>query len=91
MIEGQNTIELDQEFIVLAIPASTLELEISATVWIDGKAVDVARSMSFDEVRAAIKEAQDGYIPSDAIFTLTELGEEELKRLREKYPEPEDV
>ncbi|MBP5462732.1 MAG: hypothetical protein J6Y20_11520 [Lachnospiraceae bacterium] len=91
MSEERKPIELDEEFIVLAVPASTLELEISATVWIDGKPVDVSRHMPFDEVRAAIKEAQEGYIPSDAIFSLTELGEKELERLREKYAEPEDV
>ena len=72
--QNAETFELDQEFIVLAIPASTLEVEINATIWKDGGAVKVCRKMNFNEVKEAIKEAQDGYIPSDAVFTLTPLG-----------------
>ena len=91
MSEGKNTIELNEDFIVIAIPSTTLELEISATVWADGKSVDVCKHMPFDEVRAAIKEAQECYIPSDTIFTLTDLGRDEAKRLLEKYKEPEEA
>jgi len=63
-------VELSEEFIVLAIPATTVEVTISAKVWCDGEVVEVKRTMPFDEVRGAIKEAQEGYIPSDAIFVL---------------------
>lgn len=87
----KDVVELDEDFIVIAVPSTTLDLEISATVWVDGKAVDVCKHMSFDEVRVAIKEAQECYIPSDTIFTLTDLGRKELERLREKYQEGRDV
>lgn len=88
----ESTIGLNEEFIVLAIPSSTIEVEIKAKVWEDGKVLDVSKTMSIDEVRAAIKEAQDSYIPSDAIFTLTELGREELEILKAKYRDDlEDV
>ena len=50
-------VELSEEFIVLAIPATTVEVTISAKVWCDGEVVEVKRTMPFDEVRGAIKEA----------------------------------
>lgn len=63
-------VELDQDFIVLAIPKDTVEVEITAKVWHGGEVVTVGNTMSFDDVRAAFKEAREGYIPADAIFTL---------------------
>lgn len=71
---------------VLAIPATTLEVKISAKVWLNGEAKTVERTMSFDEVRSAIQEAQDGYIPSDALFMLNpDYDKSKLQRLIEKY------
>ena len=78
-------IELPQEYIVLAIPDSTVEVTINANVYYDGEIHKVTRVMDFNEVRDAIKEAQDGYIPSDAIFSLTPLGEKRLNELQERY------
>lgn len=82
-------IELEQEYIVLAIPSSTLEVNIEAKIYYGGDVHKVKTTLGFDEVRAAIKEAQDGYIPSDAVFTLTPLGEEALRKLKEKYQDDE--
>lgn len=81
---------IEQEFIVLGVPASTVELTINAKIWRDGEVAEVSRKMPFEEVRDAIKEAQEGYIPSDAIFTLTDLGREELERLKGKYSDDEE-
>ena len=86
----ENGLTLEQEFIVLGIPASTVEITINAKIWRNGEVIEVSRKMPFEEVRDAIKEAQEGYIPSDTIFTLTELGREELERLREKYYDEEE-
>lgn len=81
---------LDEEFIVLGIPASTVEVKITAKIWDHGEITEVERVMPFAEVRAAIKEAQDGYIPSDAVFTLTDLELAELAKLRQKYTEDDE-
>lgn len=86
----ENGLTLEQEFIVLGIPASTVEITINAKIWRDGEVIEASHKMPFEEVRDAIKEAQEGYIPSDAIFTLTDLGREELERLREKYSDEEE-
>ena len=87
--EPGTEIELEQEYIVLAIPSSALEVNIEAKIYYDGDVHKVKTTLGFDEVRAAIKEAQDGYIPSDAVFSLTPLGEETLRKLKEKYQDEE--
>ena len=76
-----KAVELDQEFIVLAIPASTLEIKITARIWNDGKVQTVERTMPNKEVRAAIREAEIGYVPSDTAFSLTEYGKSRLEEL----------
>lgn len=83
-------IELEQEFIVLAVPADSVEIEINAKVFHDGALMDVSRTMPMSEVRAAIQEAKECYIPGDAVFSLTELGEQMAKELRDRYT-PEDI
>lgn len=80
----QEIIELENEFIVIAVPKNTVEVTISAKVYHDGKLQDVHRTMDFDEVREAFKEAEQGYIPSDAVFTITPLGEKYLDELKQK-------
>ena len=81
-----KSVELEQDFIVLAIPKDTVEVEITAKVWHDGEVINVGNKMSFDEVRAAFKEAWEGYIPEDAIFTLNPYYDKtKLEQLVGKY------
>lgn len=80
----QEIIELENEFIVLAVPKSTVEVTISAKIYHDGKRQDVHRTMGLDEVREAFKEAEQGYIPSDAVFALTPLGKKCAEDLIQK-------
>lgn len=88
--QEKKTIDLDQEFIVLSIPSSTMELDIKAQIYIDRELVNVCRHMDFQEVRDAIKEAQDGYIPGDALFVLAPTGREKLEKLLDRYSAEED-
>ena len=85
MAENREMINLEDVFIVLAIPADTVEVEICATVYLDGELKKVSRKMPFNEVREAIKEADDGYIPSDAVFSLVPMGEDKIAALIKKY------
>ena len=89
-LEPGTAIDLDQEFIVLAIPADTVELEITARVYIDHELYKVYRQMDFANVREAIREAKQGYIPSDAVFMLAPTREEKLRELIEKYAYRDD-
>ena len=83
-------LNLDQEFIVLAIPDDTVELDITATVYIDHELHKVSRHMDFADIRDAIREALNGYTPSDAVFTLAPTREEKLRELLERYARLED-
>ena len=78
-------VELDQEFIVLAIPDTAVELDIVAKVHINHELRTVVGHMDFTDIRAAIREAQDGYIPKDALFSLAPVGEEKMKDLVQRY------
>lgn len=81
-----KTIELEQDFIVLAIPKRTLELSISAKVWNDSDVVNVSSTMLYDEIQAMFQEAHDGYIPADAVFTLNPYHDKtKLEELVDRY------
>lgn len=81
-----KSVELSESFIVLAIPSSTVEVTISAKVWNGDKVVEVQKTMPFSEVREAIKEAEEGYIPSDALFVLnTDASKSEIEKLVQSY------
>ena len=81
-MEEKKEIELLEQYIVIAIPKDTVEVEIKAKVWHDKEVREVSKTMDFGEVRAAFKEAEDGYIPSDAVFTLTDIGKEMLGKMK---------
>ncbi len=71
-MDEKRYVNLEEGFIVLAIPSTTVEVYISAKVWHNGEVITVGRTMPFEEVRAAFQEAEQGYIPSDTVFSLSE-------------------
>ena len=81
-MDETKEVNLIEQYIVLAIPKDTVEVEITAKVWLDREVQEFSKTMDFDEVRAAFKEAEDGYIPSDAVFTLTDIGRKELEKMK---------
>ena len=89
-LSDEEYMELDEEFIVLAVPADSVELEITAKVYVNGEFSTVSRKMDFPEIRAAMREARSGYIPSDALFTLRRTGEEKVQQLLRRYIENEE-
>lgn len=88
-MEGKDTsqefIELEEEFIVLAIPADTVEVEIKSKFYSQGEIHEAAKTMNFAEVRAMFKEARAGYIPSNALFSLVDMSKSQAQRLAAKY------
>ena len=59
-------------------------MDITAKVWHNGQTITVSKTMDFDEVRAAFRDAQENYIPEDAVFTLTDRGRAHLEELKER-------
>ena len=81
-MDNKKEVELQERYIVLAIPKDTVEVEINAKVWHNGEIIAVSKTMCFDEVRAMFKEAEHGYIPENAVFTLTDAAREALEKLK---------
>lgn len=69
-----ETIMLTEKYIVLGIPEDTVEATITVKVYLDGELQTVEKKLGMSEVRAAFKEAEENYIPSDAVFQITEEG-----------------
>lgn len=72
---------LEQNYIVLSLPSETVEVEITAKVYHDGELINVKKTLSIQEVREGFKEAEEGYVPSDAVFQVTEKGLKYLEEL----------
>lgn len=79
-------IELSVDKIAIDIPAATIELEIIATVYLDGEMKKVSNKMGLAEVRNAIRDADANYIDPDAKYSITGKGlaylteQEQVKR-----------
>ena len=86
-IMEQDEIDLPQSFIVLMIPDDTVEVDITAKIYQEHRLREVTRHMDFDEVRAAIRDAEQNYIPSDTLFTIAPTPEERVRELLERYLE----
>ena len=82
--DTKNIIELKEEFVVLSIPSSTVELTINVKIYNDGQIIDAYRKLSIEEVREAIEEARKNYIPDDAVYRITEEGKRYLEELKSK-------
>lgn len=77
----EDGIELSEDFIVLAIPRETVEVEIKAKIYHDGELLPVSKKMGMEEVREAFRKAETGYIDEDAEFVLTDKAKEFLTAL----------
>ena len=67
-------IELEQQYAVVSIPKNTVTFTICANIYLDGKIQEVRAFYDMNGVKQAVKEAEQGYIPSDAKFVLTDNG-----------------
>ena len=67
-------IELEQQYAVISIPVNTVELKICAKIYLDGEIKEVHTDYDMAGVKNAVDEAEQGYIPSDATFCLTDNG-----------------
>lgn len=81
MGKTNKRIELQENYIVLSLPTETVWIEIVAKIYHDGEIKDVKKTLNIQDVRDAFKEAEEGYIPPDAIFHVTEKGLKYLEEL----------
>ena len=81
MSEDKEYIELEAVRAMIYIPENTIELEINATIYADGKIRKVGSKLNLQECRDAIRDAEMNYIEDDDLFGLTEKGRKYLEAL----------
>ena len=72
--EQREEIELPLSYAVIQLPEHTVELKLTATILENGGLMKVESTMDMKQVWDAFREAEEAYIPDDAVFTLTEKG-----------------
>ena len=85
----QSTVEFTTEYAVFEIPIHTLSIDMNLKVFDGEKIIECTRSYSMDDVRAAVSDAEENYIPEDATWTLTEKGREYLEELKRDLDMPD--
>lgn len=75
-------LELMSDYAVVMLPRDAVWLEMTIKVAQDGEIIKVGQKMDFDSIRKAFKDAEDNYLPPDAMFSLTEKGRAELEELK---------
>ena len=69
--------------IVLSLPAEAVHVLLAGHIYRDGEPEVFEKHLDIKEIRRAFQMAEEDYIPSDAVFTITEKG----KALAEKMLE----
>lgn len=77
-----ETIELEEKWAVISIPKDTVEIELNIKVFYNGELVKVGTVMGLDDVRTALRKAEEGYIDEDDRFVSTDNGKAYLDSLR---------
>lgn len=67
-------IELNSVRSMIYIPENVIEIEMNIKVFEDSKIIEVKRTLNLQEIRKAIKKAEDGYVDEDDRFVITEEG-----------------
>ena len=76
-----SEVELNEKWAVISLPEDAVEVEISAKVYMNGEIVNIGKTLNMRNVRTAFQEAEGWYIPSDAVFHLTDKGREYVEGL----------
>ena len=82
-MENENPIiELTSVRAMIYVPENAVECELTFTVYQDGELHKVSQTMGMTELREAIRDAEEGYIGDDEVFTLTDKGRQWLDEMR---------
>ena len=82
MDKNRDCIELEEVRSIIGIPENSVEIEMNIKVFEDSELIEVTKTLNLQEIREAIKKAEDGYIGEDGKFVITEEGQ---RFLEEKY------
>lgn len=83
--EKMTEVKPEQSFAVIYLPNNAVELTLTAKVFMDGEIHELERTLEMDDIKAAFRRAEKGYIDDDDIFILNERGLHSLEKFKEVY------
>ena len=72
-------IELTEDRAMLYVPHNALEGTLVFKIYYNGEIKTVQKTINQDELREAVRKAEEGYIDEDDRFVLTDKGREYLE------------
>lgn len=63
---------------MIYLPSDALKVDIVASIYYDDKITEVVKTLSRDEIKAAIEDAEMNYMEDEDMFVLTEKGAQDL-------------
>lgn len=72
--DAEGGIELTEHRAMVTMPENSVEVDIVAKIFHEGKIMEVHKIMSMEDIRTAFRKADDGYIDDDDEFVLTDKG-----------------
>lgn len=83
--QDKEIVKLDNQYAIVELPENCVELTLQCKVFLDGELQTVMRTMDMKDIREAFDEykaaEEMGYIPPNAVFTLTEEGKRYAEEL----------
>lgn len=89
MEEENIPMELTELRAMVYLPENSVEVEINATIYNDGKLVKVGKTLKMSEIQLAFRDAEENYISDDDKFVVTEKGLEWLNELEKERTKEE--
>lgn len=75
-LDEADNYEPVKDCIVLSLPSNSIFVKLYGNVFRNDKLEPYCVSMDLTDIRRAFRMAEEDYIPSDAVFTLTDKGKE---------------
>ena len=82
--ENKNEMCLEEARAMIYIPKDSVEIELNATIYVDGEIIKVGRKLDMEECQKAIRDAALNYMEDDDVFVLTDKGRALFESLKGK-------
>lgn len=80
--DSGEEITLCEHRAMIYLPEDSVEVTITAKIYVNGNVCEVGKVMSMSDLREAFRKADDGYIDDDDTFFITEKGKAYLDEVR---------
>lgn len=78
-MDTPKEVELYESFAVIRLPSDSVEVEINVKVYHDGELINVAKTLTMEDIREVFNDAEENYFPDDAKFVITDEGRKYLE------------